>query len=236
MEQRAHRWWIWLSIGTVLTVSLLVAAFFIYWYVVWPVSPRWVINTSPWLEPQLRAWAKSEGANDRGYDDISRSIQSRGVDAHPVLLALLRSSDQQLRRESIIFTRDVSQVPRDLADELIRASLDPDPTTAYAGCWAMKFLPAEWSRPALKEVITRRLATHYEARSVAMMYLSGRKGGDDLAPLIIPDLHDPQAKIRASAVSALFCLEDSTADDEIRKLADDPDPGVRMRVKEYFER
>ena len=238
MEQRQRRWLVWSVIGSVLIANVLTAAFFAYWYVVWPFPSRWVINTSPWLEPQLRAWAKSEGANDGGYDHISRSVESRGLDAYPVLLACLRSSDQRLRRETIIFMqalREVGHVPRDLSDELVRASGDLDPEIARGGCWAMGFLPQEWSRPALKQVLARRLATHFDARKQAMRYLA-KQGGRELVPLIIPDLHDSEPTIRMSAISALKVVGDPAANDEVRKLADDPDLDVRLNVESYFRR
>ncbi len=68
-----------------------------------------------------------------------------------------------------------------------------------------------------------------------MQYLA-KQGGPELVQLILPDMHDPEPTIRQSAIFALKVVGDPAADDEVRKLADDPDSSVRLQVEAYFGR
>ncbi len=51
-----------------MTASMLSAAMAAFWFVTWPFTPEFVINRSPWTEPQLRALMKY----DPGLVEVSR--------------------------------------------------------------------------------------------------------------------------------------------------------------------
>lgn len=235
MEHRARRWLAWSSIVGGLTIGLIGAVLVMYWYVVWPIPARWVVASSPWLEPQMRAYVRS------GFRENLRGerVRSHGNEAFPILLAHLRSTDQDMRRAAVRFLLEFvanrEPVPQELIDELILAVADPDPEIAGWACYGVGWLPSERAKPVLKRVLSDRRPSHFWAHVAAMRALAA-SGDSEVVPWIVPYLSDSLPGVRIVAVKALKEVGDPSADQEVDKLAKDPDPNVRKSVDDYFGR
>jgi HEAT repeat protein len=164
-------------------------------------------------------------------------VSAYGQGAFPILLTHLRSTNQDMRRAAIRFLLEFvanrKPVSQELADELIQGAEDPDPEIAEWACFGLAWLPRERAVPVLKRVLLARHPSHLGARIYAMRGVAVL-GDGEAVPWIIQDLADPLPAVRREAVNALKQLGDPSADEEVRKLTNDPDPNVRKSVSDYF--
>src|SRR5690242_12968924 len=98
MEQRTRGWPIWAGVGAALVISLFIAGFFSFWYVIWPMPAEWIAVNSPWTAPQIRARAivylgGISGTTQLAEQAFLKAIPERGQEVERGILECLRAED-----------------------------------------------------------------------------------------------------------------------------------------------
>ncbi len=242
MEHTDHRWLRWAIISLLLLMGVLMAAFLAFWYVAWPISPGWVIRTSPWTEPQLRAWAKLElnhfqywaGTPTSGMAmKIKQSFVVRQDEAEGAFLKCLNSPNPSLRRATLNLSVVVASAGMSPSVEaaILAAVDDTDADVRVAACWATGVLPSEIVKPVLKRLLT---SSDSEVRKGAIEIL-GYGGDREVATWIMPLLRDPDPRIRQVTIQALATIGDPSTISAVEALVADTDARVAASVAEFLK-
>ncbi len=239
-RSRGYRRWTHAIFVLVLAVSAAGVASGWYWYALWPLPPGWVIGSSPWIEPRIRALARaSDDEFSDLYDLVDRAMdglenQQRAI---PGYVACLRSSDDHLRRICLHLAFRMKpyagETSREIVQELVRAAEDPDPEFAVMGCWALHSIPREVAIPVWRRLLGER-ATSPQVREQALDCLSVRYEFE-ATPWVLPYLSDPDPSIRFAALHAVWEIEDPQALDAVRRMLDDSDSAVRAKAVEVSD-
>jgi HEAT repeat protein len=232
------------GLAAIVLLMLSAALFLAYLQVRWPFTPKFVIRTSPWTEPQLRALAKQDQIlvihDERPWlqPAIAEDMAARGDEALNALLTCLRSDDAALRMSTLQITGDLParllEQPR-FQQQVAALATDADRSVRHWALSAACDLPGAAGLPILKAHRQAIFApgSDPDLRTKALKRM-GIPGDPALVSLVQSLLGD--ASLRAQAISALAEMKDPSSLPLVMRHAADEDVEVRWAVEAFLEK
>lgn len=239
MEHTDRRWFRWAIISLLLLVSALSAAFLAFWYVVWPVSPGFVILHSPWTVPFVRAYGALEDSSenvevwDEGRARFHQMVVSRGAEVQIGLVACMRDANPEVQWAAFNLVYLVAKegpLSAKLCSEIIRATKDEDIGVRHDACRAVRYLPREQAVRILNDLFDSgdKDLQFISAYSMALL------GDRTLKIKIIPWLQSPRVDVRRWAVELLRRFRDPELIPILTPFHSDPDQAIRDAVSRFL--
>lgn len=245
MELRARRWLMWSGIATALAISVVIAGFFAFWYVVWPMPAKWIAINSPWTAPQIRAlgivhtWGTDLDTVHNGEGKFGRAIPERGADVERGFLECLHSHDPRTRWMAFdllylvpemakIYPERCPGLSPALEAEIIRGLDDPDSAPRSVARSRVQLLPAAQSQP-----IFRRWLKSDDA-DLRIRALDGlaKPGVTDLTPRLLECLRDPLLCLHA--LRLLTRTRDPSAESAVAPFVLNPNIALSHAARDYL--
>lgn len=239
MEYADRRWLRWAILSLLLVVNLASAGFLAFWYVVWPVSPRFVIQHSPWTVPFVRAYAAlDDSAASIEISKVARSRFRQMETSHQTeiqsgLVTCMRDHDSDVRWAALDLINGFEEVEflnPELRDEILRLTKDENDGVRRQACSAVLYFPQDEAERILIDLFdegdkyVQLIAVHHMAKL----------GDHRLSKKIIPLLQDPRVDVRRWAVQLIAYTRDPEAIPAVTLLRKDEDEETRIWAARFL--
>ncbi len=238
MNKHRRRTLIWIGFSVFLVISSAITALLIaFWYVVWPIPPKWVAIHSPWTAPQVRAlgivhrWGTDADLVLQCLMSFSERFLDHREESEAGILECMRSQDHvtlDMACRMIHFMKRKAELSPEICAEIVRVINDPNPSTRDVALSCVKLMPTAQSQPILTAWLHAgdTNLTYYAIDGLA------KPGAFELTEYILPWLYDEE--LRYVALQLLVRIRDPATIEAVRMYAHDPRSHVRDEVSRFF--
>jgi hypothetical protein len=233
---------VWLILGASVLFIGMLSLVLMCWFVVWPIPPHVIYKNSPWIEPQLRAMAISQSANNGFYysnerRDLTILMRQRPQESQQAITRCLRSSNPQIKLAALQFTflaHEYEYITPAIQTEIKRAMSDKDAKIRREAIRSAQYLPPT-AGVVLLQAFAADLLHGTEERYLAIQIFRHWKSKESLQA-VLPFLNDSDASIRRVTLVTLTNIGDPEVIPEVTRCLQDVDRNVILQAKIFLER